>query len=44
MRNSKPVLLIEDDAVDAMNVQRAFRYMSLFNPLDHTTNGEGRLS
>lgn len=40
MRDSKPVLLIEDDAVDAMTVQRAFRDLSLTNPLVHVTNGE----
>ena len=40
MRNSKPVLLIEDDVVDAMTVRRAFRDLNLTNPLAHVTNGE----
>ncbi len=44
MRNSKSVLLIEDDAVDAMTVRRAFRDLNLTNPLAHATNGEEGLA
>jgi CheY-like chemotaxis protein len=40
MRNSKPVLLIEDDVIDAMTVRRAFKDLNLSNPLAHVTNGE----
>ncbi len=40
MRNSRPVLLVEDDVVDAMTVRRAFRDLKLTNPLAHVTDGE----
>lgn len=40
MRNSKPVLLVEDDVIDAMTVRRAFRDLNLTNPLAHVTDGE----
>lgn len=40
MRDSKPVLLVEDDSIDAMTVRRAFRDLKLTNPLKHVTNGE----
>jgi len=43
MRNAKSVLLVEDDAVDAMTVRRAFRDLKLSNPLVHATNGEEAL-
>ena len=43
MRNTKPVLLVEDDAIDAMTVRRAFRDLKLGNPLAHVTNGEEAL-
>lgn len=43
MRNSKPVLLVEDDVVDAMTVRRAFRDLKLTNPLAHVTDGEEAL-
>ena len=43
MRNSKPVLLVEDDAIDAMTVQRAFRELRVINPLAHVRNGEEAL-
>ncbi len=44
MRNSKPVLLVEDDAIDAMTVRRAFRDLNLTNPLAHVTDGEQAVS
>jgi len=44
MRNAKPVLLVEDDAIDAMTVRRAFRDLKLANPLAHATNGEAALA
>jgi len=43
MRNSKPVLLVEDDSVDAMTVKRAFKDLKVLNPLVLTTNGEEAL-
>ena len=44
MRNAKPVLLVEDDAIDAMTVRRAFRDLKLANPLAPATNGEAALA
>jgi CheY-like chemotaxis protein len=44
MRDSKPVLLVEDDTVDAMTVQRAFRDLKVTNPLAHAVNGEDALT
>ncbi len=43
MRTTKPVLLVEDDTIDAMTVRRAFRDLNLCNPLAHATNGEEAL-
>ena len=43
MKNSKPVLLVEDDVVDAMTVRRAFRDLKLTNSLAHVTDGEEAL-
>jgi CheY-like chemotaxis protein len=43
MRNMKPVLLVEDDAIDTMTVRRAFRDLRLSNPLAHAMNGEEAL-
>ena len=40
MSNNKPVLLIEDDRVDAMTVKRAFRQVKIPNQLFHVGNGE----
>ncbi|MFC1652642.1 response regulator [Planctomycetota bacterium] len=40
MRNSKPVLLVEDDSIDAMTVRRAFKDLKLNNKLSHCVNGE----
>jgi CheY-like chemotaxis protein len=44
MRNSKPILLVEDDRVDAMTVKRALKDLSVTNPLVHTLNGEEALN
>ena len=44
MRSSKPILLVEDDQVDAMTVQRALREINVTNRLDTTHNGEEALS
>ena len=39
-QKSKPVLLIEDDNVDAMTVERAFEELRITNPLVHLVSGE----
>ncbi|MFZ2149205.1 MAG: response regulator [Sedimentisphaerales bacterium] len=43
MRNSKPILLIEDDNVDVMTVERVFRDLKIANKLVSTSNGEQAL-
>jgi len=44
MRDSRPVLLAEDDSIDAMTVRRAFRDLKVTNPLVHAINGEEALA
>ncbi len=44
MRDSRPVLLVEDDTIDAMTVRRAFKDLKVTNPLVHTLNGEEALA
>ena len=43
MRNSEPVLLVEDDNIDAMTVERAFKDLSITNPLVRKANGQEAL-
>jgi len=43
MRSSKPVLLVEDDSVDAMTVKRAFKDLKVTNQLIRTVNGQDGL-
>ncbi len=43
MENAKPILLVEDDNVDAMTVKRAMRDLSIANSLIHSVNGEEAL-
>lgn len=43
MRNSKPILLVEDDNVDVMTVKRALKDLKINNPLVSTSNGEEAL-
>jgi len=43
MRDSKPILLVEDDSVDVMTVKRALRDVHVTNHLVHTGNGEEAL-
>ena len=43
MRNSRPVLLAEDDSVDAMTVKRALKDLNVTSPLVHALNGEEAL-
>lgn len=40
MRNNVPILLVEDDQVDVMTVQRAFKRNKILNPLYVCSNGE----
>ncbi len=40
---SKPILLVEDDQVDAMTVRRALKELHVLNPLVHAENGEEAL-
>jgi CheY-like chemotaxis protein len=44
MRNMKPILLVEDDKVDAMTLKRALKDLKVTNSLVHTTNGEEALA
>jgi DNA-binding response OmpR family regulator len=44
MRNSKPILLVEDDRLDAMTVKRALKDLNVTNLLVHTLNGEEALN
>lgn len=44
MKNSSPVLLVEDDAVDVMTVRRALRELNVTNPLHVMHNGEEALA
>ena len=44
MRDIKPVLLVEDDKVDAMTTERAFRDLKVVNTLTHRINGEDALA
>ena len=43
MRDCRPILLLEDDTVDAMAVKRALKDLHILNPLVHVTNGEEAL-
>jgi CheY-like chemotaxis protein len=43
MRNSKPIMLVEDDKVDAMTVKRALKDLNVTNRLIHAINGEEAL-
>jgi CheY-like chemotaxis protein len=44
MRTSRPILLVEDDSVDAMTVKRALKELNVTNPLVHQLNGEEALN
>lgn len=44
MKNMKPILLVEDDSVDAMTVKRAMKDLKVKNELLHTLNGEEALN
>ena len=44
MRNLRPILLVEDDSVDAMTVKRAFGELKVVNELVRAINGEEALN
>lgn len=44
MRNSSPILLVEDDQVDIMTVKRAMREAGIQNPLRVVNHGEEALT
>jgi CheY-like chemotaxis protein len=44
MKNTKPVLLVEDDSVDAMTVKRALQDLGVKTLLVRSTNGEEALN
>jgi CheY-like chemotaxis protein len=43
MRNEKPILIIDDDLVDAMTIKRAFKDINVSNRIDLVGNGEKAL-
>ena len=43
MRNEKPILIIDDDLVDAMTIKRAFKDIDVTNRIDLVGNGEEAL-
>ncbi|MBN2455118.1 MAG: response regulator [Sedimentisphaerales bacterium] len=43
MKSCRPVLLVEDDNVDAMTVRRAFKELNITNPVVRAVNGEEAL-
>jgi len=43
MRNSNPILLVEDDKVDVMTTERALEELKITNQLVHANNGEEAL-
>ncbi len=44
MKDSRPILLAEDDFVDAKTIKRAFEELKIRNKLVHVTNGEEALN
>lgn len=40
---NRPILLVEDDAVDVMTVKRAAKQLKIMNPLHHASDGEEAL-
>jgi CheY-like chemotaxis protein len=44
MRTTKPILLVEDDRVDAMTVKRALKEINVLNRLDVASDGEKALA
>ena len=44
MRSFKPILLVEDDQVDAMTVKRALKDINVINELNIANDGEEALT
>lgn len=44
MRSEKPILLVEDDQVDVMTIERALKQVKVLNPLAVSGNGEEALA
>lgn len=44
MRDKRSILLVEDDDIDIMTVQRALRDLKVTNPLEITNDGEEALT
>lgn len=44
MKNLDPILLLEDDQIDALTVKRAFKDIQINNELIHLENGEEGLN
>lgn len=43
MKPDEPILLVEDDEIDAMTVKRCFKQLGVRNPLYHKSDGESAL-
>jgi len=43
MKNDRPILIIDDDLVDAMTIKRAFKDIKVTNRIDLVGNGEEAL-
>lgn len=44
MLDTDPIMLVEDDTVDAMTVKRALKDLNVVNEIVHVTNGEEALA
>ena len=44
MKNSRPILLVEDDQIDIMTVRRALKEIKVTNRLDVVGDGEQALA
>lgn len=44
MIKNKPILLVEDDIIDAMTVKRALKELNVLNPIEGVENGEEALN
>jgi CheY-like chemotaxis protein len=44
MKSSKPILIVEDDKIDAMTIKRALREIKVLNDTIHLENGEEALT
>lgn len=44
MRTNSPILIVEDNQVDKMTIERSFKHAKVSNPLVFTVNGEDALA